>query len=140
LDTDCARQLRADLVHALIEKGLLPSTDWQRAFGRVPRHLFVPSFYRYTGTSLKLIDSALPEHHDEWLAAAYSDELLFIQRDANDPLIRSSSSMPSIMALMLDALAVAPGVRVLERAGSTLSRSASCTCVSTGPHSPPPPR
>jgi protein-L-isoaspartate(D-aspartate) O-methyltransferase len=114
LDTDCARQLRADLVHALIEKGLLPSTDWQRAFGRVPRHLFVPSFYRYTGTSLTLIDSALPEHHDEWLAAAYSDELLFIQRDANDPLVRSSSSMPSIMALMLDALQVAPGVRVLE--------------------------
>jgi hypothetical protein len=27
LDTDCARQLRADLVHALIEKGLLPSAD-----------------------------------------------------------------------------------------------------------------
>jgi protein-L-isoaspartate O-methyltransferase len=114
LDTDYARQVRAELVRALIEAGLLSSTDWQQAFGRVPRHLFVPSFYRYTGSSLKLIDSTRPEHHDEWLAAAYSDELLFIQRDDNDPLVRSSSSMPSIMALMLDALQVAPGVRVLE--------------------------
>jgi protein-L-isoaspartate O-methyltransferase len=112
-DTAQTRQLRADLIGALIEAGKI-SVEWQPAFERVPRHLFVPSFYRYTGSSLKLIDSTCPEHHDEWLVAAYSDEALFIQRDDHNPLVRSSSSMPSIMALMLDALQVAPGVRVLE--------------------------
>jgi protein-L-isoaspartate O-methyltransferase len=100
-------------VDALSDAGELPP-DWRRAFRRVPRHVFVPSFHRYTGSSMKLIDGARPEQHDEWLAAVYSDEALFIQRDDDDPLVRSSSSMPSIMALMLDALRVSPGHRVLE--------------------------
>ena len=76
--------------------------------------MFVPSFYRYTGSSMELIDSTRPEQQDEWLTAVYSDEVLFIQRDDDDPLVRSSSSMPSIMALMLDALRLSPGDRVLE--------------------------
>ncbi len=112
-DTARARRLRSELVGALMKEGRLPS-DWEYAFRRVPRHIFVPSFYRYTDTGVELIDSARPEHHDEWLASVYSDKPLFIQRDDDDALIRSSSSMPSIMALMLDALQVSPCDRVLE--------------------------
>jgi protein-L-isoaspartate(D-aspartate) O-methyltransferase len=79
----------------------------------LPRHLFVPSFYRDRGPSEELIDGDRSEQYDDWLAAVYSDEALYIQRD-DDPLICSSSSMPSVMALMLHALRVSPESRVLE--------------------------
>jgi protein-L-isoaspartate O-methyltransferase len=131
-DTARTRRLRADLIGALIEAGRIP-VDWQPAFGRVPRHLFVPSFYRYTDSAVELIDGTRPEHHDDWLAAVYSDEALFIQRDDNDPLIRSSSSMPSIMALMLDALRVSPGDRVLE-IGTGSGYNAALLCERLGSH------
>jgi protein-L-isoaspartate(D-aspartate) O-methyltransferase len=113
-DTDQTRRLRAALVRALVEGGRLPSPEWQRAFARVPRHLFVPSFYRDRFPFGELIDGTRPEHYDDWLAAVYSDEVLFIQRHEEDQLVCSSSSMPSIMAQMLDALRVSPGNRVLE--------------------------
>jgi protein-L-isoaspartate O-methyltransferase len=113
-DTPSTRRLRAELVRALIEAGRLPSPEWQRAFARVPRHLLVPSFLRDADLSWELVDSTRPEHHDDWLAAVYSDDLLFIQRDTDDPMVCSSSSMPSVMAQMLDALRVSPGDRVLE--------------------------
>jgi protein-L-isoaspartate O-methyltransferase len=113
-DTASTRRLRAELVRALIEASMLPSPEWERAFARVPCHLLVPSFLRDADLSWELVDSTRPEHHDDWLAAVYSDDLLFIQRDTDDPMICSSSSMPSVMAQMLDALRVSQGDRVLE--------------------------
>ncbi len=113
-DTARTRQLRAALVRSLVDAGHLSTPEWRRAFRRVPRHVFVPCFYSDTDSSREWIDGTRPEHEDRWLAAVYSDEVLFIQRDDGDPLVRSSSSMPSIMALMLDALRVSPGDRVLE--------------------------
>ncbi|MGH3570170.1 MAG: methyltransferase domain-containing protein, partial [Pseudonocardia sp.] len=41
---------------------------WRAAFASVPRHLFVPSFYRDDNT---IMDGASPELRAEWLAAIY---------------------------------------------------------------------
>jgi protein-L-isoaspartate(D-aspartate) O-methyltransferase len=63
----------------------------------VPRHLFVP---------------VVP------VEAAYRDKAIVTKRDANGVPI-SSSSQPTIMALMLDQLDLAPGQRVLEIGAGT---------------------
>ena len=47
------------------------------------------------------------------LVAAYADEPIVIKRDSDDVPI-SSSSQPSMMAIMLEQLEPAPGHRVLE--------------------------
>jgi protein-L-isoaspartate(D-aspartate) O-methyltransferase len=67
------------------------------ALHAVPRHLF------------------LPEQPPE---AAYRDDAIVTKRDeAGQPI--SSSSQPAIMAIMLDQLALAPGLRVLEIGAGT---------------------
>ena len=89
--------------------------DWRAAFVSVPRHLFVPSFYREDDT---IVDGTEPGLRDEWLAAVYSDESLVTQRtevpgtDALWPT--SSSTCPSLMARMLALLNVADGSTVME--------------------------
>jgi protein-L-isoaspartate O-methyltransferase len=115
-DTTETRRLRTELVRALVDAGKLHSAGWLRAFEQVPRHLFVPRFHRYrdVDSSWETIDGSRPEQRDEWLAGVYSDEYLYIARDVDDPLACSTSSMPSIMAEMLEALGAEAGHRVLE--------------------------
>jgi protein-L-isoaspartate(D-aspartate) O-methyltransferase len=67
------------------------------ALRAVPRHLFLPR---------------LPPE------SAYRDEAIVTKRDAGGQPI-SSSSQPAIMAIMLDQLALAPGLRVLEIGAGT---------------------
>jgi methyltransferase of ATP-grasp peptide maturase system len=116
VDTTETRRLRAELVRALVDAGKLHCAGWLRAFEKVPRHLFVPRFHRYrdADSSWEIIDGSRSEQRDEWLASVYSDEYLYIARDVDDPLLCSTSSMPSIMAEMLEALGAEPGHRVLE--------------------------
>lgn len=88
---------------------------WRGAFEQVPRHVFVPRFYRSDGT---LLDGADPEMEDEWLNAVYRDESLTTQRLAEPGSGRivptSSSTRPSLMALMLGMLDAHDGHTVLE--------------------------
>lgn len=67
------------------------------ALREVPRHLFLPQ---------------LPPE------SAYRDDAIVTKRDADGQPI-SSSSQPAIMAIMLDQLALAPGLRVLEIGAGT---------------------
>jgi protein-L-isoaspartate O-methyltransferase len=114
-DSEHARRLREQLVSALVEGGALPSLPWRHAFERVRRGLFVPRFWRWTDTGWKLIDGDRPDQHEDWLTAVSSDEVLFLRPDDDDePLRRSSSSMPSVMAIMLHALDAHDGDAVLE--------------------------
>jgi protein-L-isoaspartate O-methyltransferase len=114
-DSEPARRLRAQLVSALADDGRLPSPVWRRAFERVRRELFVPRFWRETDRGWELVDGDRPDHHEDWLEAMYRDEVLFLRPDDDEePLRRSSSSMPSVMATMLEALAVRDGDAVLE--------------------------
>lgn len=95
---------------------------WAPAFDAVPRSLFLPDLVwahdMATGTSKPVDRLADP---DAWSAAAQADIPIVTQWDdgqhANDlagKVPTSSASMPSVVARMLDALDVSPGMRVLE--------------------------
>jgi methyltransferase of ATP-grasp peptide maturase system len=115
---------RARLVRTLQSAGLLADPAWRVAFADVPRHVFLPRFFRPNGDGRWVaIGSADPE----WLDRIYGDQVLITQLD-DDPtrwqtarttgpvfgVPTSSSSQPAIMAVMLDVLDVRPGQRVLE--------------------------
>jgi protein-L-isoaspartate(D-aspartate) O-methyltransferase len=89
--------LRDRLVDHLVDAGRIASDAVEQAFRAVPRHLFVPG-----------VDPAL----------AYVDQAVVTDRDPEGRPI-SSSSQPSIMALMLDQLDLRPGQRVLEIGAGT---------------------
>src|SRR3990172_6286957 len=85
------RTLRRRLVKELRRRDYLHSQRVAEAFAAVPRHLFVP------GQPLKDV---------------YTDRAFITKRVDGVPV--SSSSQPSIMAIMLEQLELAPGQRVLE--------------------------
>jgi len=110
--------LRAVLAGALASgleaRAALRSPRWARAFRTVPRDVFTPRIFidpGHTG-SYELLDGTQPGRHWQWLELVYSDEPLVTQLDGGTWL--SSSSQPSLMARMLEALAVTGTERVLE--------------------------
>ena len=109
---ETSKQHREALVEALITSGTIRSRAVRDAFAAIPREAFVSSFYQEQGRNWKPLSSTdLPEQ--EWLAALYTDASLVTKLSGRHvPL--SSSSMPSVMARMLEALQVEPGMRVLE--------------------------
>lgn len=93
---DHAEDLRHSLVESLVEKGVIASRGVRDAFESVPRHLFVPN-----------VD----------VETAYSDQPVFIRWDAGMPI--SSSTQPTMMAIMAEQLRLEPGCRVLEIGAGT---------------------
>ncbi|WP_237771509.1 methyltransferase domain-containing protein [Kribbella sp. ALI-6-A] len=103
------RQAATDLkkvVSELVVNGNIPDPRWQAAFGAVPRHLFVPRFCRNDQHGSSVVDSAAAE---QWLSTIYSDIHLVTTED-----VRSSSTAPSLMASMLEALELNGDERVVE--------------------------
>jgi protein-L-isoaspartate(D-aspartate) O-methyltransferase len=96
-----ATDLRAGLVARLRAAGRLHDERVADAFATVPRELFIADHARRRG-----------------LAAVYEDEAV-VTRQADDGTPTSSSSQPSIMAVMLEMLALLPGARVLEIGAGT---------------------
>ncbi len=88
---DQADDLRDALVAGLVRQGAIRSSAVREAFATVPRHLFVPQAD---------------------LATAYADWPVFIRWDAETPI--SSSTQPTMMAIMIEQLHLEPGNRVLE--------------------------
>lgn len=88
--------LRSRLVASLHANGAVRSPPVEEALLRVPRHLFLPQ---------------VP------LAQAYADSAVPTHWDDGQPV--SSASQPSIVALMLEQLQIAPGMRVLEIGAGT---------------------
>src|SRR5512146_2469361 len=84
-----------ELRQALVEK-LRRDDAVERAMCTVPRHLFLP---------------------DAPLEAAYSDNAILTHEEDGVPI--SSASQPAIVAIMLQQLAVEPGMRVLEIGAGT---------------------
>jgi protein-L-isoaspartate O-methyltransferase len=97
------------LARRLEANGSVRSSTWRHAFATVPRHLFVPAFHVRTPDGTVSYTDRTPG----WLEAVYSDETL-ITRFAPEGLAVSSSTEPSLMALMLESLKVEDGMRVLE--------------------------
>lgn len=94
---DEAHALRHALIDSLVEKGELTDPQIEAAFREVPRHYFL---------------SDLP------LDQVYSDEALPVKRDP-DGIVISSSSQPTMMAMMLRQLDLRPGHNVLEIGAGT---------------------
>jgi protein-L-isoaspartate O-methyltransferase len=116
MTTAVDRQLR--LADELVGKGSIRSRWLHQAFADIPREVFVPRFHRSSPDG-QLAASADPAEHARWLDEIYSDQVLIVQYQpaptvASPGVPTSSSSMPTVMAGMLEALAPQPGHRVLE--------------------------
>jgi protein-L-isoaspartate(D-aspartate) O-methyltransferase len=110
----------AELVDELAAEGVL-SQPWRAAFLAVPREVFIPEvIWRCAGDDLVALRRG--EEPAEWLARAYGPHYVITQVDDGAPagpdgrgrLVTSSASRPDIVALMLKAGQVEPGMRVLE--------------------------
>lgn len=124
MTTDWEPRLAA-LVAALADEGDLRSTEWAEAFAATPRHLFTPEVIITTPTGYRLLSGDNPASRQEWLSTVYSDESVVTQDkphvgghllSSGEPLRvpTSSSTMPSLMARMLEALDIDDGMRILE--------------------------
>ncbi|MFI6986720.1 methyltransferase domain-containing protein [Embleya sp. NPDC050154] len=118
-DTDETRRLRHAMVASMITDGIRP--EIVEAFRAEPRHIYVPRFVRRVEATPGTWETRVhtPEHPD-WAREVYTDQLLVTATmfgDDGPPL--SSSTVPSLMAAMLDALAVEPGMRVTEIGAGT---------------------
>ncbi|APU13544.1 MULTISPECIES: methyltransferase domain-containing protein [Actinoalloteichus] len=106
-----ATTLRRQLTAELVSRERLSSPRWVAAFEAVPRHEFVQRFTLPGSATVHYVLDADPE--GAALRLAYSDASLLTQHD-DGGTPTSSSSVPSLMALMLEALDAHPGHRVLE--------------------------
>ncbi|MEU6059599.1 methyltransferase domain-containing protein [Streptomyces sp. NPDC047097] len=111
---ESAAAARDALVREIAAGGDLPEPAWRAAFEDVPRHLFVPYYHiGVLGGYERLgADDPDPGRRARWLEGAYLDRPL--ATDVRDGELVSSSSQPSLMAGMLQALEVRDGDTVLE--------------------------
>src|SRR5438874_6872280 len=101
------------------------SNDWRTAFASTPRHVFVPRFFtNHPQRGWQTVDRA----DDDYPDLVYQEDALITQLDGDPEAwektrregvyfgghVTSSSSTPGLMAAMLDALHVEPGMSVLE--------------------------
>ncbi|WAZ21781.1 methyltransferase domain-containing protein [Streptomyces cinnabarinus] len=117
---DLASALRADLVREIDRSGAWAGEPvWSEVFTAVPRHLFVPYYYvsAVGGYERRWGESPEPGARERWLRGAYADVPLATRM--RDGELLSSSSQPSLMAMMLVALGVRAGDRVLEIGAGT---------------------
>jgi methyltransferase of ATP-grasp peptide maturase system len=122
--TPRAARRRARLTRTLRSAGVLADPAWRAAFADVPRHVFLGRFFVANGAGCW---QAADRTDPGWLDQVYADRVLVTQLDG-DPtrwaaartagpvsgVPTSSSSQPAIMAVMLGALRVVDGNRVLE--------------------------
>ncbi|MGH3932938.1 MAG: methyltransferase domain-containing protein, partial [Pseudonocardiaceae bacterium] len=110
------------LAEKLVADGDLRSPQWKSALCTVPRHEFIPHYYRHdTSTrpaTWRLITPTDPAQIQVWLELVYSATTLitavadYAGRGVQIPV--SSSSKPDLMVRMLEELDVTDGQRVLE--------------------------
>lgn len=111
----------ARYVAKLAAEGYLPDPAWREAFTTVPRHVFLPTlFLPLEDGRWQPIDATWPQY---W-RLVYADSTLTTQLDGTlspNPSVgpvagtaTSSSTQPSLMALMLHALRLRGGERALE--------------------------
>jgi protein-L-isoaspartate(D-aspartate) O-methyltransferase len=115
----------AAFASSLREAGAIRSDAVERAFATVARHRCVPQF-RYGPDTITVPQDALPG--DEVLDLVYSHQSLLTStgRNGQPP---SSSSAPTLMTRMLEALDLCPGLSVLEIGAGTGYNAALITTI-----------
>jgi protein-L-isoaspartate O-methyltransferase len=126
-DTDQTRELRSQLVAALVVAGDITDQRWRHVFATVPRHALVPRYYR--SDNYQEIDGSSEDDHPTWLQSVYSDETLITQ--ITPYTVTSSGTMPGLVALMLRALDVHDHHRVLQ-VGTGTGYTAALLCERLG--------
>ncbi len=102
---------RAGYLARIRQGGVALSPELAAAFAQVPREVFVPDgFQRRDGSWAGPADP-------DFLDIVYRDDVLVTKVSGRTPI--SSSSQPSLMALMIGALDVRPGLTVLEIGAGT---------------------
>lgn len=121
----------AALADELATRGALTDAGWRDVFAAVPRHAFVPRFWQLDDENrvTTSVDGTVPADYATWADAIYRDQVLVTMHVDGTPT--SSSSAPSAIALMLEALAPAAGDRVLE-IGTGTGYNAALLCRRVG--------
>ncbi|MGW1165462.1 ATP-grasp peptide maturase system methyltransferase [Streptomyces sp. NPDC002550] len=123
-----AVDLRRRLARKLEKDGWLRSPEWRAAVEAVPRHRFIPHFYRESdAVGVTTWEPVTQETvgKEEWLRLVYTDETWMTQFDGRDidwadpkPISNaaptSSSTLPSLVVRMFEDLDVQDGMNVLE--------------------------
>ena len=103
-------------VDDLVARGQVRTAGVERALRAVGRHWFVERFW--VGGREYDCDVEAGDGWAEALGVVYSDEALITRRD-DEGKPTSSASQPSVVAMMLEALDLEPGMRVLEIGAGT---------------------
>ncbi|MGC0423221.1 methyltransferase domain-containing protein [Embleya sp. AB8] len=106
---------REAMVDELIAGGHALRSDVAAAFRAEPRHVYVSRFTRSHQVDGEWESEEVNDAHPEWLAEVYRDQVLLT---STWPAM-SSSTVPSIMADMLDALDTRAGMAVTEIGAGT---------------------
>ena len=124
---DSTAAVRRRYVADLAAAGAVPDPLWRSVFEAVPRHEFVPTFYRAeVDPAGVLTGQRITSSDPGWVAAVYSDLALPVRRD-----VTSASTSPSLMARMLGSLDVTGDQRVLE-IGTGTGYNAALLCERVG--------
>jgi protein-L-isoaspartate(D-aspartate) O-methyltransferase len=111
------------MVDRLIAEGALWSPPLIRAFRETPRHRFLYRVFQYQRKHDRWKEIITRDPSDEELSILYSDRALITRlgcpAGAGPEVPISSSSQPSLMALMLEDFKLYPGLRVLEVGAGT---------------------
>lgn len=100
------------MVEELKQKNLLRSPSVERAFSSIPRHLFInrlPPYLSPGGKDWMPLDPMHPQA--ECLDKIYAADTAILLKPKGPP---TSSSAPAVMAIMLEALELTEGMKVLE--------------------------
>ncbi|MGH3886507.1 MAG: hypothetical protein ACRDSZ_08035, partial [Pseudonocardiaceae bacterium] len=116
-----AQALRQRMVEGLDQRGELDER-WRAAFTAVPRHEFLPELVwrqdHDCASDCDLVPLRRAEDPQRWLELAYANASVSTQVDDGHPAgadgcgfeVTSSASMPAVVAQMLAALEVEPGM------------------------------
>jgi protein-L-isoaspartate(D-aspartate) O-methyltransferase len=139
---DDAERRRIALAEELTRDGWLRTPAWQEAFQNLPRHVFLPRFFRLTPDGQRY--EAIDHQHPDWLDLIYTNSVATTQLDSDDTrwqearergpvegTATSSSTQPSLMATMLEALDVRDDHQVLE-VGTGTGYNAALLCYRLG--------
>jgi protein-L-isoaspartate(D-aspartate) O-methyltransferase len=126
---DPVRERLAGSAAALRAKGAIRSQAVQQAFASVRRDRCLTGFHTPDGAVQVPQDSLPPA---EVLDRVYSDQALVTHLDERGAPA-SSSSQPALVAEMLEALELAPGMRVLEVGAGTGYNAALLAAITTAP-------